>query len=261
MTAELLYLPEPEYRALDAVNWSTLRFMDKSPAAYQWALAHPLKVTPDMEFGTITHARLLEGAVIVPGANANRGTKAFAKEQAEYPGSLLVNDTEEIMLDFWLNGYRDNDYYEEFQKDPKIEYCIIWTDPDTGIKCKCKIDLFTDDILLDLKTTKDDTEHAYWSSFARYRTHCQFAMYRDALFELDGQKRECVVGRLEKTPPYDTIFSALRIEVVLGGQRRYKKLLRDLAECLETDKWPGKGRNQLLTDQFPEWQIERDMQL
>lgn len=263
MTAELLNLPEKEYRALDAVNWSTLRFMDKSPSAYQKNIWNPQKATVDMEFGSLAHTRLLQPEKLntLLMVDANRGTKGFTDKIKKHPEWTPVTEIEWWQLNAWNNGYWENEYHDEFQKDPKIEHCVVWTDPDTGLKCKCKIDLFTDDFLLDLKTTKDDSEHAYWLSFAKYRTHCQFAMYKDALYELDGKERRCVVGRLEKTKPYDTMFSLLRSEVVWAGRRRYKKLLRDLATCLEKDEWPGKGRNTIHLDQFPEWQIDRDMAL
>lgn len=264
MPAELLDITGEDLHKIDAVSWSSLRWMAESPLSYIDHKKQPFKDTPDMQFGRVAHSVLLENkqAIGCSEEKVNRGTKAFEKFVAAFSGKgLPVTMTELEMLAMWQDGYRENEYYELFQDNPQIEKAIVWTDPDTGIKCKGKLDLFTDSILLDLKTTRDTSEHAYWNNFAYSNTEGQFAFYYDALYELDGGLRKCIVGRLEKQRPYDTVWSALRTEVVWGGRRLYKKLLRDLAECLDKDKWPGKSNNTIKEDGFPNWKLERNLAL
>ena len=48
------------YSQIEAMNWSRLKVIDKSPLAFQWALRHPREETEAMAFGTAFHLALLE---------------------------------------------------------------------------------------------------------------------------------------------------------------------------------------------------------
>src|SRR5690606_13676340 len=86
------------YRVIDAVNWSTLKVMAKSPRHYRHALAHPRPPSPAMLLGTAAHLATLEAdrwddeVRIFDGASRRR--KAWEVFQAANPGRLLLNPAE-----------------------------------------------------------------------------------------------------------------------------------------------------------------------
>ena len=76
----------------------------------------------------------------------------------------------------------------------KFEVSIVWTDPDTQIRCKARLDVWNPETgqIADAKKTG---KSAAWDRFERdvwyYRYHCQMAMYRDGanvLLAKEGQE-------------------------------------------------------------------------
>ena len=75
-----------EYNEIDAINWSTLKHIQRSPAHFKYLLDNPPKQTAAQSFGVAVHEAILEpdkfqeNYIIAP--DLDKRTKAY-KEWAE----------------------------------------------------------------------------------------------------------------------------------------------------------------------------------
>lgn len=255
---ELLDMNEPEYRALRAVNWSSLKHMKTSPAQYRWEVDHPPKSTTAKELGTLIHAVLLEPTMTIDQivlVDANRGTKKFEQLAQEYPHNILVTHTEYAMLAVQRERLMTNQRYAQIFGNATIEQPLRWTDPETNLVCKCRPDLYNDVVLVDIKTSSEIDERKWWWDFKKRRYHAQFAFYHDALKLLDGRDRVCVVIKIETKPCFDVVYYPLPAIAIEEGRSHYRDKLNELRDCVEANAWPGKC-DELAEVNFHDWYIE-----
>lgn len=259
MEVELLELSEPEYRKLPGVNWSSLKHMAISPAQYKWEVDHPKPPSTAMSLGKIEHSVILETDKYLDKLTvfdgANRGTKKFDAACEANPDKLIVTPGEHEMILLHLERYRANKHFSQITENAKVEQCLRWTDPETGIVCKCRPDMFNDLVLVDLKTNRHIEERRWWYDFKDYKYHCQFAFYYDALRLLDGIERVNVVVKLETSPCFDVLYFPLPDTALMEGRAHCRRLLNELRDCVEVDAWPGKC-DELAKVDFNNWVID-----
>lgn len=122
-----------------------------------------------------------------------------------------------------------------------IEIPIFWTDSDTGLPCKAKIDVKlanwkNRNWIIDLKTTSEKSSEAFFDCFEDYGYDRQAAFYADG--NDTDYLEEYLVGNnvlfiaVQKCKPYN-VFSidlSIRPQVIEQGRKKYKRLLRLAAE-------------------------------
>jgi hypothetical protein len=126
----------------------------------------------------------------------------------------------------------------ELLKYGQAEQSIFWTDPDTGIQCKGRIDWLNDHIV-DLKSTTDASPEGFQRSISKYRYYVQAAMYVDGLYYTTGKECNFVFAAWEKHSPYASALYYATPEMLEAGRQEYKRLLKIYAKCLESDVWNG----------------------
>lgn len=123
---------------------------------------------------------------------------------------------------------------------PSIECSLAWKDEESGILLRSRPDFFTNTIILDLKTTKDSSPHAFSKAVADYAYHRQAALACDGLTKLTGNKYENVVlFVVDKTPPHFVRCYVLNESVIDQGRYEYKTAAKIYADCLEKNNWPS----------------------
>jgi hypothetical protein len=142
-----------------------------------------------------------------------------------------------------------------------IEQAIRWTDPDTGLKLKCKPDAVIvakkhrEAIFYDLKTTAD------LAAFGR-KTVPQYKHHRQAQLYLDGLRTTLPEGTLlgfewiivGKTKPYDVLVRRPPPGMMLQATEDLAGLLGRLANSFKTDTWELPDSNTIETiDDLPRW--------
>lgn len=118
------------------------------------------------------------------------------------------------------------------------ETSIYWKDAETGVLCRCRPD-FLGIGILDVKSTEDASPKAFQRSIWNYRYWVQMAFYIDGVKAATGDELPFVFAAWEKSAPYASAFYAGDRFMLEAGRKEYKRLLRVLANCLETGKWPG----------------------
>ena len=260
MTAEILQMTEEEYRKTEGINFSSLKYMAVSPMKYKWKLSRPSKATVAMDLGTICHTAHLEPEKydsVKTLCEYTRGTKKFDAEQEKYPHLIMVTEEERMMIDIQRANFRANEYYDMINApDSQTEVAIRWKDAETGLKCKCRIDRYNSNLLIDVKTSGFSDEHPWINYFYQAYYHCQLAMYTDALIALDSIDRPSICLKFETVPCHDCVPYPIPNAVINGGRNQYRGWLWNLQNCLETDKWPGLAKNGLRELPVKEWALK-----
>lgn len=245
------------YNEINAVNKSTLWEMRKSPLHY-WHLMHdtPRKDTPAMKFGRAVHARLLQpesfDSEFAVAPDCDRRTKEGKAIWAE-----LTESGKEIISseDFQAILAMEKEFPFRFIQNAKTEVPFTWTDSETGVYCKARLDAITESYVIDYKTTMDASTAVFQREALRYGYDLQAAMYLEAARANGYKPKGFIFIAQEKSAPY-------LVNVIHAGDAfldRGAWIMRDLLgkykECTETGNWPGYGVNELV---LSEWEAVSD---
>lgn len=135
------------------------------------------------------------------------------------------------------------------------EQTLMWTDEETGAKCKARPDWLSEDTgyIVDVKTTEDASPVGFAKSVYNYRYHVQAPWYLDGHLNSIGHAAEGFAFiAVEKTPPYAVSVYYVTPDVYVLGKKTYLRDLKTYMECLRNNNWPGYSQDfQAL--QLPAW--------
>lgn len=139
----------------------------------------------------------------------------------------------------------------------EAEYSIFWTDEATGLRCKCRVDYFSQDVAsVDLKTTADPSPQAYARSIVNLGYHRKLAHYCAGLRALCGRSVPLVhIAACTHDPHlvanYDIDDRDQRGNRL--GERQRRATLLELAECYRTGDWREPFEKQITKLRLPGW--------
>ena len=251
-------VPEDQYHLWDAVNASLLKTVArKGPLQARYAQLHQNEPTPAMVFGTRGHAFVLEqhrvAELYTKPLNLPRRKKvdkeAHAKYEALHAGKeFLKEDQYATFLEMSRMMHSQQTFAELWRNrlggDNGVEICIVWIDEDTGLRCKCRIDLLTKfqglTCVVDYKTCPDASQWHFAKDMWSFRYDIQAAHYlasADAI--APGHHRAFLLAAQEKTPPFDRQIHSLGPQSLESGQIAWRRALDTWAACVEADDFPG----------------------
>lgn len=117
-----------------------------------------------------------------------------------------------------------------------------WVDPETGIRCKLRFDLMSEELNFggDLKTAMDAGAEAFARTMAKHGYHRQEAHYCEGYREITGRPLSSFMFLpVEKAAPF------LPSAWIMGpashelGYNLTRRALGKLQACLKSDTWPG----------------------
>jgi hypothetical protein len=232
-----------DYDSIRAVNWSLLRHMRVSPKHYKAASETERPDTDTFRLGRAVHTAVLEPdrfvldyVVWTGGRRAGKAWDEFETAADEQGKTVLKLEQYEQACRI-RDAVRGHALVAPLLASGKAEQVLEWTDEKTGIKCKGRADLVTPRVILDLKTARHAVDKRRFVSAAyQLGYYHQLAFY--SRFKGDDDV-DCVIVAVEPAPPYDVAVYKLDPNAVWAANRDIDKLLARLAECLESDRWPG----------------------
>lgn len=215
-----------------------------------------------MRMGTLVHTAILEpddlGNLIVAPIVDRRTTSG----KADWAAFLIEAEGREIVeaeeLDK-LHAIRDAVWAHPAASKllamlREVETSIFWTDPETGVECRSRPDgIMTNNVIVDVKTTKDARQDEFAKSVANYRYHVQSAFYSDGFAAIYGEppKRFAFIA-VETEPPHLCAVYVASEAMTLRGRADYRDDLATYKRCLETDTWPGLPETPTVIE-LPKW--------
>jgi len=231
-----------DYSEIKAVNFSTLKAMSKSPAAYRYAVQMPREDTPAMLMGRAVHCAVFEpdafDSRFVVYADGRRAGKTWEAFKTANLGAEILKPEERLTALAMRDAVRGNPMAAPYLTDGLAEVTIEWDAQ--GIPAKGRIDwIGPEGVLVELKTTRDVTPRRFQAQAADLAYHAQVAWYKwgaiQAGFEIGAVK----IIAVENLPPYDVIVYDVPLPVLAEGEKKFFGWLDRLAECTAKDEWPG----------------------
>jgi hypothetical protein len=252
-----------EYEKIRAVNWSSLKHLDVSPKLYKHRIAHPEPRKPAFIFGGAVHTAILEpekfDARFAVFDGTRRG-KEWDAWQAAHPGVESLKPDELKGVRAIAAAVLSHRIAERILRGGRREEIVTWTDPETGLACKGRPDYLRPDFLIDLKSTRDPVPYKFVKSAISYGYVAQVAFYHDgtehARLRKGGDPPYIIAA--QKAEPYDVAVFQLDDEALDVGRAIYRRLLRRLVECTESNYWPGCAPD-LQPLRVPSWAVDQAM--
>lgn len=251
-----------EYSAIEAVRRSDLWWLNTSPLHYQYHLNESEIGSQALIFGQAAHKCILEPDTfddefaIMP-IGIDRRTKEGKAKYAELAeGERTVISAEDYLriLDMRHSLLKDPDIRELLENAKATEQAYVWTDAETGIRCKVKADMITEldgqPIILDYKTTASCADGAFERSCRKYGYDFQSGMYTEGVNISTLEAHGFVFLAQEKEPPYAPRLYWCDEGFVEKGKRTFHRLLRQLKECQTTDTWKGYDSTELFEEMY-----------
>jgi exodeoxyribonuclease VIII len=260
------------------VSKSGLDLIRKAPALFQYRREHPSETTPAMRMGTLVHTAILEPHmmaeewIVVPEDAPNRPStrQRFAKKPSPETvaacawwddfdqrtlGKEIVTEEELEKLDairkaVWAHPAAG----KALGMLREVEASIFWTDPVTGVECRCRPDgILSNGLIVDVKTTKDARPDEFVKSVANYRYHVQAAYYSDGYKAVigDAPKGFAFIA-VETEPPHLVAVYVASEAMILRGRADYEADLATYKRCDESGEWPGLPDQPVVID-LPKW--------
>lgn len=251
------------YASIDAVNQSYLKeFAKSAKSAKYWKSMGGREQTPAMAFGQALHLAILEpqnfDAEVLAIPKVDKRTKAgktaWANFQRQSEGRIILDpDDMDRVKQFALSILDHPTARDLFKNRGSNELSIVWTDPETGIRCKARLDRYTEylsyAVVVDLKSCQDVEKYAFQRTITKLSYDIQGGftlMGLDVLRPLpNGAPKQRIFMWLavESEGPWDVGVYEMVDEARRHAQQRIRKMLRAIKKCRETGVWPGKCGN------------------
>ncbi len=261
-----------EYRAIDAVNFSTLKVLDHSAKHYRHNLAHPTE-TDTLRLGTAAHCAVLEPTKFrsrfavwrerkANGDSAARKGPAWESFVAEHAGRTIITEDQEtdaLLMQSAISSSSDAMFY---LSHGSAEVTLLWR---IGKRpCKGRVDFITDlgngPVLVGVKTAVDIRPKPFGRAATRLLYGLQWPFYFDGYEAATGVRpAEIVEIVVEKKEPHDVIVYGIEEEELDIGRADYLALLERLDECESADSWPGVANGaRKIPFKFPQFKYESE---
>lgn len=261
------------YEDIDALNWSRLKMMRKSPKHFRYALDHGEPDKDTYRFGRLEHClvyepeEFLKRYLIQPRFHGGmkddtallKGYDGGREAKAEFDRLAAKTGLEVIELEAVENARR---MAEAVRSDPVagpildgayVEQTMTWTDPFSGRKCKGRMDQ-VNGRLGDMKRCSDLAR--FENSVERYGYLGQLAWYSDGLAANGILVDDLpVLIAVEPVEPYDVRVLEVSEDDLDAGRMLYRGLLERLAGCEASNEWPGISGGKMERLRRPAWAV------
>lgn len=241
-------IPNESYHAGPGISKSGLWTIEKqSPAHYKFGEREHKTA---FDFGEACHLAILQPdefeKKVVRGPEDRRGNKwkdmvegcALDKKllltAPDYDSTLAIRDA--VHADAWINGIITGG-------KPMVEASGYWIDPETGVLCRCRPDLYREDlkVMVDVKSCRSAHPDEFARAIVNYGYHAQEAHYSDGWRALGKDVDGFVFLAWEKEKPFAYAVYETPPSIVDEGRVAIRNALNTYAQCKAADHWPAYG--------------------
>jgi exodeoxyribonuclease VIII len=259
------------YLAIDAVNWTSLKpLRDGSPLHYVHGLDNPIEDTALLAGGRALHSASFEPDTFplhyavytgpTKGKGCRKERKAF--DQANAEKTVITEESYRAVLGA-RDAIRKHPLVKPYLESGAAEQPIFWTDPETGLACKGRLDFISlgaRGAILDLKSTITVDQRRFSATAARLGYHCQAAFYRAGWKVATGEDLPVRLIAVERTAPHDVAVFQVNDDALYAAEEELHGLLARVAECRQSGKWPGRYETEQVLE-LPRWVFPEDADL
>lgn len=209
--------------------------------------------------GTVVHDELLSGGGLVLeiprdalDAAGKRTGKAWRQFQLDNPNRVLIRPQDMGPIWAMVDSVRAHPRARALLALPgESEFSIRWTDEETGLDRRARLDRVNDLAIVDLKTSISVNPRSFENSVVKYGYMRQASFYKTAMMAYaDIDLPFCFIA-VQKSPPYACNVFELSAEFLEVGRRQIQSALREIADRMKTGNW--KGNQDIQTLHGPSW--------
>jgi exodeoxyribonuclease VIII len=263
-------VPDDEYYGTKTlVSQSMLKDFIESPLLYHGRYVTrefpPRKTTDSLFIGKALHCLVLEpqkfDEQFLVVETTDRRTK-LGKENvalAEAAGKFPLSQADLENLKCMADGVFVDEQASLLLEYPRLtEAAFRWTDEESGIECKAKLDALVPDsfsyaLVVDLKSTRDPRPKPFAKSCIEYGYDLQAAQYCRAAALFTGRPAVFAFIAIRSEVPYDCWAYRLSNEWTAAAERKLSETLAALKHAQDTDYWFAPGQNKLTQLDPPGW--------
>lgn len=237
-----------QYRAIDAINFSALKSMKKSPLQFKYDLDNGRSDSVGKALGRATHTAVLEphkfnDEYAIYDGKTRRGKDWDLFEKENSRKTILKREEAEHCIKI-AKVVRANPVAKHYLSKGKAEHTIEWSDKKTGLKCKARLDFLSevDDKLtiVDLKGCSNVQAEIFRVEAGKQGYHRQLGYYQSGIEQTcDGQTADCVIIAVEYKAPHDVAVFKLEEDALFAGFSDCEEFLQKVAVCKTNNDWPG----------------------
>jgi hypothetical protein len=244
-------VPDEEYRQIPGLSSTGIKEMLKSPAHYQWARTHRRERIA-FDVGHAAHAKILGVGLeaipypdehLTPSGNVSEkaATKAWAADQRAQ-GLVPIAPDQLAAVDAMAEAVARHPLAGKLigsgAGNPEVS--LLWDDPDTGIRCKGRIDYLRPDGATDLKTCRSADPRRFGSPAASYGYAEQAVHYSNGVKATRGDTElEFYQVLVETDAPHFVSVVELDPTFLMLAEIRVRRAIDTYAECQRTGDWPA----------------------
>ena len=269
-------VPEDVYHALPYVSSSFLKKFKDCPAS---ALL-PVEKTACMELGSALHCYILEKETFnsryttMFESELNKNSNAYKEEAAKFNAAntgktILPSHTSKVQTMDVIKGVHASlqahpAAFKLLSQEGLSEVTLIWDDPITGLRCKARLDFYTEGIIADLKKTADVLK--FRNALVSFNYDIQSAWYLDGAHANDLAAEKFAFIAYETEAPYMVTTGYLSDKWAEYGKKEIRRLMGIVKECKERNYFPAfqipehitsldqiNGRDLMIEWDMPSW--------
>lgn len=176
----------------------------------------------------------------VPKKTTTLGKAAYEAMLQKAAGRIILDKAEQDQA-YWMAGNVTSHAMWKSVKGSEsgcVEDSLAWIDAESGILLRSRPDFYTDEIIIDLKTTKDSSPYAFQKAVTDYSYHRQGALAIDGLSILKERAYAYVIlFVVDKNPPHFVRCYVLKDNAINQGRYEYKYAAYQYKECLHSGSW------------------------
>jgi len=238
-------IPEAAYHSdLDTLSVSGMKVLLRNPARFAYERTHKRPATDVMDIGSVVHEMLLHGADgrirVCDAYDWRKPAVRAQRDEWRSEGLIAIHRGQLREAARIRQGAMSDPYVADVLSAGKPEQSMYWTDPQTGVPLRGRVDWLRDDAIVDVKTTAaggTDTT-ALERTAASMDWPMQAAQYSDGHEVITGQRLPFIFLVIEREPPY--LARALQPSAadLEAGRERVQKALEAYVHY-ETHGYPA----------------------
>jgi hypothetical protein len=253
-------------RLANRVNWSTLKYLKRSPAHYRaFTLERERADTDALRLGRASHVATLEPERFLATHAIWDGGRRFGKDWDKFvsqnSGLEILTESQYQDAKAIADAVRNDVHAGPLIRQGSAEVTMLWTHsqaangvPGFEIPCKGRLDFGARaGAIVDLKTCRDASPDGFGRAAFQLDYLGQAAFYVDGhAIAGSGEHLPYFIIAVEKEEPHVVQVYTVPERLLDMGRQVYRSLLARLWECRQRSEWPGYG-NGPMELQLPRW--------